>query len=103
MGFIYEQGRKVVRWALFMNREERLSRRRELYRLRRERETTEEREERLARRLLFTGKTPPTKTLCTVAKLDSAISETTMLLVDISLPHCAKPSALNGVPYPRAQ
>ena len=31
-----------------MNREERLSRRRELYRLRRERETTEEREERLA-------------------------------------------------------
>ena len=32
-----------------MNSEERLSRRRELYRLRRERETTEEREERLAR------------------------------------------------------
>ena len=32
-----------------MNREERRSRRRELYRLRRERETTEEREERLAR------------------------------------------------------
>ena len=33
---------------LVMNREERLSRRRELYRLRRERETTEERKERLA-------------------------------------------------------
>ena len=32
-----------------MNSEERCSRRRELYRLRRERETTEEREERLAR------------------------------------------------------
>ena len=32
-----------------MNREERLHWRRELYRLRRERETTEEREERLAR------------------------------------------------------
>ena len=32
-----------------MNREERLLRRRELYRLRRERETTEERGERLAR------------------------------------------------------
>ena len=32
-----------------MNSEERRSRRRELYRLRRERETTEEREERLAR------------------------------------------------------
>ena len=36
-----------------MNREERLSRRRELYRLRRERETTEEREERLARQIKF--------------------------------------------------
>ena len=35
--------------ALVMNSEERRSRRRELYRLRRERETTEEREERLAR------------------------------------------------------
>ena len=32
-----------------MNSEERRSRRRELYRLRRERETTEEREERFAR------------------------------------------------------
>ena len=32
-----------------MNREERLHHRRELYRLRRERETTEERDERLAR------------------------------------------------------
>ena len=32
-----------------MNSEERRSRRRELYKLRRERETTEEREERLAR------------------------------------------------------
>ena len=52
-GFIYEQGRKVVQWALCMNREERLSRRRELYRLRRERETTEEREERLARQMKF--------------------------------------------------
>ena len=40
VGFIYEQGRKVVHWALFMNREERLSHRRELYRLRRETETT---------------------------------------------------------------
>ena len=60
--------RKVVRWALFMNREERLSRRRELYRLRREKKITEEREERLARRLLFTGETAPTKTPCTVAK-----------------------------------
>ena len=86
-----------------MNREERLSHRRELYRLRRERETTEEREERLARQLLFTGETAPTKTPYTVAKLDSAISEMTMSLVDISLPRCAKPSALNGVPYPRAQ
>ena len=91
MGFIYEY------------REEKLSRRRELYRLRRERETTEEREERLARRLLFTGETAPTKTLYTVGKLDSAISETTTLLVDISLPRCTKPSTLNGVPYPRAQ
>ena len=36
-----------------LNREERLSRRRELYRLRRERETTEEREERLARQMKF--------------------------------------------------
>ena len=32
-----------------MNREERLHRKKELYRLRRERDTTEEREERLAR------------------------------------------------------
>ena len=97
MGFIYEQGQKVVRWALFMNREERLSCRRELYRLGRERETTEEREERLARRLLFTGETAPIKTLCTVAKLDSAIAEITMSLVDTSLLRCTKPSALNGV------
>ena len=44
-----------------MNREEGLSRRRELYRLSRERETTEEREERLARRLLFTGEQYPQK------------------------------------------
>ena len=39
-----------------MNREERLSRRRELYRLRRERETTEEREERLARQRQYISK-----------------------------------------------
>ena len=75
-----------------------------VYRLRRERETTEEREERLARRLLFTGETAPTKTPCSaVAKLDSAILETITSLVDISLPRCAKPSALNRVPYPHAQ
>ena len=54
-GFIYEQGQKVVWWALFINREERLSCRRELYRLRKERETTEEREKRLAHSSLLSG------------------------------------------------
>ena len=49
-----------------MNSEERRSRRRELYRLRRERETTEEREERLAREYMRHRHTHPTMLLASV-------------------------------------
>ena len=51
-----------------MNSEERCSRRRELYRLRRERETTEEREERLARQREYMRHrhAPPTMLLASV-------------------------------------
>ena len=72
-----------------MNKEEILSRRRELYRLKRERETTEEREERLARqrdymrcrRAVLTEQQRDVRT----AKRDNIISKKTKLLCSLIL------------------